>query len=84
MTTTLVNGIHTNAINAFRAPALPTNPLPFLYALADCIRQHGTDWLRTDEGKALLFTVLVMAYGTGFRLDSEKEFERLDKVIPRA
>jgi len=84
MTATLINGTYTNGINAFRSPALPSNPLPFLFALADCIRQQGTDWLRTNEGKALLFPVLLMAYGATFHLDSVTEFERLDETIPRA
>ena len=84
MTTTLVNGTYTNALNAFRSPAMPTNPLPFLNALVDCIRQEGPDWLRTNDGKALLFPVLLMTYGTIFQLDSVREYERLDQIIPRA
>ena len=84
MTTTLVNGRYTNEISAFRLPGLPTNPQPFLIALVDCIRQYGSAWICTDEGKALLFPVLLMAYGSLFRLDSAEEFERLDRIIPRA
>ena len=83
MTTRLVNGSYTREIIAFRSPAVPSNPLPFLFALADCIRQHGPDWLRTNEGKALLFPVLLMAYGSMFQLDCIAEYERLDNVIPK-
>jgi len=84
MTTTLIDGNYTNGINAFRSKASPSNPLPFLYALADCVKKHGPDWMRTDEGKAILFSLLIMAYGPLFILDSIKEFERLDQAIPRA
>ena len=79
-----INGTYTNGIYAFRSTALPSNPLPFLFAFADCIRQHGIDWIRNNQGKALLFPVLLMAYGTTFQLNSVTEFERLDQTIPRA
>ena len=84
MTTNLINGTYTNGINAFRSAKAPASPLPFLFALVDCIREQGPDWLGTDEAKALLFPVLLLTYGTTFHLDSAGEFRRLDKVIPRA
>lgn len=81
--TRIVNGNHLPAINAFRSAAIPSNPLPFLFVLADCVREHGSGWIRTDEGKAVLFVLLLMGYGPTFQLDSRAEFQRLDQTVPR-
>ena len=62
---------------AFCIKVLPVNPLPFLYALADSIKERGTDWIRTDHAKAILYVLIQMAYGQGFHLDGIAEYDRL-------
>jgi len=77
MTTTLRNVPFSQEARAFYGRALPVNPLPFLYALADAVKEKGTDWIRTDNAKAILYTLIQMAYGQGFHLDGIAEYERL-------
>ena len=77
MTTTLRNVHFSQEARAFYARALPVNPLPFLYALADAVKEKGMDWIRTDNAKAILYTLIQMAYGQGFHLDGIAEYERL-------
>lgn len=81
MTTTLRNVSYNQEAKAFCARALPVNPLPFLYALADAVKEKGTDWIRTDNAKAILFTLIQMAYGQSFNLDGVAEYERLRILI---
>jgi len=61
MSTTVRNVSFDKEAEAFYAKVLPVNPLPFLYALADSVKQQGTDWIRTDQAKAILYTLIQMA-----------------------
>jgi hypothetical protein len=81
MTTTLKNVSFSPEIKAFCARALPVNPLPFLYALADSVKEKGTDWIKTDHAKAILYTLIQMSYGQGFHLDGMTEYDRLRCLI---
>lgn len=60
--------------------ALPSNPLPFLTGLIDGVKINGTDWIRSDEAKMILFTVFQQMYGQAVLFDSFDEFQRLQKV----
>jgi hypothetical protein len=68
-------------ITAFKCPGIPVNPLPFLNALAGSIRTNGTDWIKTDEAKAIMHTLNQMVYGQLYKLNSIKEFERLSSIF---
>ena len=81
MTTTIKNVSFDKEAKAFYARVLPVNPLPFLYALADSVKQQGTDWIRTDQAKAILYTLIQMAYGQDFHLDGIAEFDRLRSIM---
>ena len=81
MTTTLRNVTYDREAKAFYTRALPVNPLPFLYALADSVKEKGTDWIGTDYAKAILFTLVQMAYGQNFSLNGMAEYERLRLLI---
>jgi len=81
MTTTIRNVSFDKEAKAFYARVLPVNPLPFLYALADAVKQNGTDWIKTDQGKAILYTLIQMAYGQDFHLDGLAEFDRLRSLM---
>lgn len=81
MTTILRNVSYEREAKVFCARTLPVNPLPFLYALADSVKEKGTDWVRTDHAKAILFTLIQMAYGQNFSLEGMVEYERLRLVI---
>jgi len=81
MTTTLRNTPFDQEARAFLARILPVNPLPFLYALGDSVKQQGTNWIRTDQAKAILYTLIQMAYGQDFHLDGIAEFDRLRSIM---
>jgi hypothetical protein len=55
----------------------PSNPLPFLSGLMDGVKLNGTDYIRSDEAKKIMFTILQQMYGTCFLLESFTEFQRL-------
>lgn len=55
------------------------NPIPFLNGLVEGCKQNGTDWIRSNTAKRILFTILQQAYGTAFKLDSFEEFQHLLK-----
>ena len=81
MATTLRNAPFDQEAKAFFARILPVNPLPFLYALADSTKEKGTDWIRTDQAKAILYTLIQMAYGQNFQIDGLAEYERLRELM---
>jgi len=39
------------------------DPRPAVAAIARCLTENGPGWIATDEGKALLYTVIWLAYG---------------------
>jgi hypothetical protein len=62
---------------AMFASSMPSNPIPFANGLATGCKTNGTDWIRTDEAKRILFTLIQQAYGQAVLFDSFKEFQRL-------
>ena len=60
--------------------AAPCNPIPFANGLAALVREKGTDAIRSDEGKRILYVLIAQAYGQGVTLDPFAEFERLRKA----
>jgi hypothetical protein len=81
MTTQIINSNFRNEVEAFMRPAFPSNPLPFANALADGIRENGTDYIKTDDAKALLHILNSMSHGQGYRLDGKKEHNRLEIIF---
>src|SRR5438309_2320180 len=53
---------------AFLLPYLPTNPVPFLTALARACQQHGTDW-KTISGRSF-FNSLITPFMQTLNLDT--------------
>ncbi|HUU89103.1 MAG TPA: hypothetical protein VMX17_15315 [Candidatus Glassbacteria bacterium] len=62
------------------APSMPSNPIPFANGLIEGCKQNGTDWIRTDEAKMILFTIIQQSYGQAVLLDSFREYQRLFQV----
>lgn len=81
MTTTVRNAKHLNEITAFMQKSLPCNPLPFIYALADSVKENGTAWIQSDEARAMIHLINQQSYGQGYKLDGQKEFNRLSAVF---
>ena len=64
--------------------SLPCNPLPFLNTLTNNVRTEGTDHIKTDKAKALLWVILAQSYGQTFKIDSWDEWLRLKyTLIPK-
>ena len=59
--------------------SLPCNPIPFLNGLIEGTKLNGTDYIQTDEGKRILFTLICQSYGSLFNLDSLTELQKLAK-----
>lgn len=70
-------------LNAFRCPCFPCNPLPFLRGLADHVRENGTDSIKSDEAKAVLWILIGQAYGQLATVDMNQEWDRLDNTLPQ-
>ena len=72
------------ANQAFRSAGFPCNPLPFCNALADEVRQNGTDAIRSDSAKATLWILMAQAYGQLATIDLCDEWDRLNTALPVA
>lgn len=68
-------------IRAFKQVSFPGNPRPFLKALEQGIFDHGTDWIKSDEAKALLWVLMSQSYGQLAVIDLSNEWERLNGII---
>jgi hypothetical protein len=60
---------------------LPVNPLPFLLKIAEEVKQNGTDHIRSDRVKAMLWVILAQAYGQLAIIDLCAEWDRLKEVF---
>ena len=59
--------------------ALPCNPIPFANAIAEGCKEKGSDYIKTDEAKRLLWILNVLAYGELSTIDLPKEYEVLER-----
>lgn len=58
-------------------PGFPCNSIPFAKGIADGVKLNGTDWIKSDQAKRILFVLIAQAYGQFFGLDSYNEYKRL-------
>ena len=72
-------GAHDRLYNALEAESFPCNPIPFAVGLADHVREHGTDSIKTDDAKRILFILMGQAYGQLSKIDLSDEWDRLTK-----
>lgn len=69
------------ATRAFLSMSLPVNPIPFARAIEAAVKKNGHDWIKSDDAKAVLWILNVMAYKQFFTLDASDEFCRLKTVF---
>jgi len=62
---------------AGNAPAFPCNPTPFALGLAELVREQGTDSIKTDESKRILFVLIAQSYGQLSTVDLMDEHRKL-------
>lgn len=65
---------------ALDSECFPCNPIPFATGLADHVRKHGTDSIKSDEAKCLLWILMSQAYGQLATIDLCDEWDRLVKL----
>jgi hypothetical protein len=68
-------------IHAFRAPSFPCNPVPFANAISAGVLANGTNWITTDEAKAILYILISQSYGQLFNVNGIDEWDRLNKTV---
>jgi len=73
--------VRTEAINALRDECFPCNPRPFAAELGKLVAENGTDSIKSDEAKALLWILMAQAYGQMARIDLCDEWDRLNKYL---
>ena len=64
---------------AIDAESFPCNPIPFANSLADHVRVFGTDSIKTDDAKKILWILMGQAYGQMATIDLNDEWDRLTK-----
>ncbi len=62
---------------ALESDAFPCNPIPFANGLAEYVRENGTDWIRDDNARRLLWILMAQSYGQLATIDLCAEWERL-------
>lgn len=66
---------------AFKQDSFPVNPQPFANAIAAGCKEFGTDWIRSDEARALLFVLMAQSHGQLARINLFEEWARLNKLF---
>lgn len=64
---------------AFDSESFPCNPIPFATALATHVREFGTDSIKSDDAKRILWILMGQAYGQLATIDMCDEWDRLSK-----
>ena len=59
---------------ALNSPCFPCNPIPFANGLADHVRENGTDSIRSDDAKRILWILMAQAYGQLATIDLHTEW----------
>lgn len=73
----LIDAAHDRLYNALESDAFPCNPIPFATGLADHVREHGTDSIKSDQAKRILWILMAQAYGQLAKIDLSDEWDRL-------
>ena len=61
--------------------SLPVNPIPFLNKAIELIKKNGTDYIQSDEVKALLWIIQAQSYGQLATINLIEEWERLKEIF---
>jgi hypothetical protein len=65
---------------ALECSAFPCNPIPFANGLAEHVKDHGTDSIKSDQAKRILWILMSQAYGQLATIDLCDEWDRLVKT----
>ena len=71
-------------LNAMFSPAFPCNPIPFAKGLTSLLRAQGTQSIRGDDAKRILWVLMAQAYGQMGVINLTDEYMRLVQVADPA
>ena len=69
-----------NLSQAMFSSSFPCNPIPFAQGLAELVKSEGTDSIKGDTAKSILWVLMAQAYGQLATVDLCDEWQRLDKA----
>lgn len=69
---------------AWSYDAFPCNPIPFANGLATGCKLNGSDWIKTDQAKKILWILMAQAYGQLATIDLGKEWDEFYKQSENA
>jgi len=67
--------------NAMFSDSFPVNPIPFAQGLANFVKDNGTDSIKSDEAKRILWVLIAQSYGQLNMVDLHAEWQRLHNVV---
>jgi len=68
-------------LNAMFSPEFPCNPIPFAKGLTSLLRAQGTQSIRGDDAKRILWVLMAQAYGQDCEvINLTSEYMRLVQV----
>jgi len=68
---------HERVIEAMFHQSFPVNPIPFSLTLAKMCKEGGSDVIKTDEGRMVLWTLMAQSYGQLTTVSLFDEWTRL-------
>ena len=68
---------HEKVITAMFNNSFPVNPIPFALTLAKMIKEGGTDTIKSDEARMVLWTLVAQSYGQLAEISLFDEWSRL-------
>ena len=64
---------------ALESESFPCNPIPFANGLADLVRERGTDSIKSQDAKRILWILMSQAYGQLATIDLCDEWDALTR-----
>lgn len=73
MTTQQLNDLTAAMFNS----SFPVNPIPFANGISEMVMNEGTDAIKSDEVKKVLWVLMAQSYGQLAKIDLCDEWDRL-------
>ena len=67
-----------NLTTAMFNSSFPVNPIPFANGISEIVMNEGTDAIKSDEVKKILWVLMAQSYGQLAKIDLCDEWERLE------
>jgi hypothetical protein len=64
---------------ALESDAFPCNPIPFANGLAELVRERGTDSIKSEDARRILWILMAQSYGQLAKIDLCDEWNKLTK-----